>query len=166
MAFASSIHTAAVSSIAEDLNCSGTVAILGVSTYLIGFGTGPLIFAPLSEICGRNSIYRVTFLLFFLFNLGCALSPNIGALLTLRFLSGFFGSPAGMIASVTYICDSLSSPSDRTLAVTNSGGSLTDLWPPTHRSIPLALFTAASFLGPVLAPIVGGFLTQYASWRW
>jgi len=48
-------------------------------------------------------------------------------------------------------------------AVTNSGGSLTDLWPLAHRSVPLALFTAASFLGPVIAPIVGGFLTQYGS---
>lgn len=49
--------------------------------------------------------------------------------------------------------------------MTNSGGSLTDLWPSTHRSVPLALFTAASFLGPVIAPIVGGFLTEYGSVR-
>ncbi|RYO79889.1 hypothetical protein DL764_009963 [Monosporascus ibericus] len=40
------------------------------------------------------------------------------------------------------------------------------MWPQSHRSVPLALFTVASFCGPVLAPIIGGFLTQYASWRW
>ena len=51
-------------------------------------------------------------------------------------------------------------------AVANSGGSITDLWPPSDRSVPLCLFTAASFCGPVLGPIVSGFLTQYASWRW
>ncbi|KAF5661102.1 major facilitator superfamily transporter [Fusarium heterosporum] len=144
IAFCSSIHTAAIAAIAQDLECSDTVATLGVTTFLLGFGTGPLIFAPLSEIYGRNPVYRSVLLLFVLFNIGCALSPNIGALLVFRFLCGFFGSPT----------------------VTNSGGSLTDLWPLSHRSVPLALFTAASFLGPVIAPIVGGFLTEHASWRW
>lgn len=97
IAFCSSIHTAAISSIADDLNCSQTVSTLGVSTFLLGFGSGPLIFAPLSEIYGRNPIYRITLLLFVLFNLGCALSPNIEALLIFRFLCGFFGSPTGMV---------------------------------------------------------------------
>ncbi|EKG13066.1 Major facilitator superfamily [Macrophomina phaseolina MS6] len=68
----------------------------------------------------------------------------MAALLVFRFLCGFFGSPT----------------------VTNSGGSLTDIWPKSHRSVPLALFTAASFLGPVIAPIVGGFITQYSHWQW
>jgi multidrug resistance protein len=136
--FCSSIHTAAISAISKDLGCSTTVATLGVTTFLIGFGTGPLIFAPLSEIYGRNPVYRCVLCLFVLFNVGCALSPNIAALLVFRFFSGFFGSPT----------------------VTNSGGSLTDLWPSSHRSVPLALFTAAMFLGPVIAPIIAGFLTK------
>lgn len=77
-------------------------------------------------------------------NLGCALSPNIAALLVFRFIAGFFGSPS----------------------VANSGGSVVDLWPESCRSVPLAFFTVASYCGPVLAPIIGGFLTQYVSWRW
>lgn len=41
-----------------------------------------------------------------------------------------------------------------------------DLWPESHRSVPLAFFTVASYCGPVLAPIIGGFLTQHVTWRW
>lgn len=93
---------------------------------------------------GRNTVYRTTLLLFVLFQLGCALSPNIAALLVFRFFSGFFGSPT----------------------VTNSGGSITDIWPQSHRSVPFALFSAASFLGPVIAPTIGGFIVQYLSWQW
>ena len=93
---------------------------------------------------GRNSVFRATLGCFVLFQLGCALAPNMAALLVFRFCAGFFGSPT----------------------VTNSGGSITDIWPQSHRSIPLALFSAASFLGPVIAPAVGGFITQYKSWRW
>lgn len=65
-------------------------------------------------------------------------------MLIFRFFAGFFGSPT----------------------VTNSGGSITDIWPQSHRSVPLALFSAASFLGPVIAPTVGGFLSEYAPWQW
>ena len=32
--------------------------------------------------------------------------------------------------------------------------------------MPLALFSAASFLGPVIAPTVGGFISDYTSWEW
>lgn len=144
IAFSSSIHTAAVDDVAQYFHVSREVSTLGVTTFLCGFGTGPLIFAPLSEELGRNPVYRVTFLLFNVFNMACALSPNIGALLAFRFLAGFCGSPS----------------------VTNSGGSITDMWDPNDRSVPLALFTAASFLGPVLAPIVGAFISQYTTWRW
>lgn len=56
-------------------------------------------------------------------------------MIVFRFFSGFFGSPT----------------------VTNSGGSITDIWPQDNRSVPLALFSAASFLGPVIAPTGGGF---------
>ncbi|KAF5615591.1 major facilitator superfamily transporter [Fusarium tjaetaba] len=146
IAFCSSIYTAAIPAISQDLNCSDIVTTLGVTTFLLGFGTGPLIFAPLSETYGRNPVYRSTLLLFVLFNIGCALSPNVAALLVFRLF------PWMSLANGRY------GPT-----VTNSGGSLTDLWPPSHRSVPLALFTAASFLGPVVAPIVGGFLTEYAS---
>lgn len=89
-------------------------------------------------------MYRITLFIFLVSQVGCALAPNITTLLVFRFFSGFFGSPT----------------------VTNSGGSLTDLWPQSHRSVPLALFSAASFLGPVLAPTAGGFVSQYTSWRW
>lgn len=93
---------------------------------------------------GRNNVFRLVLGLFVLFQIGCALASNAASMIIFRFFSGFFGSPA----------------------VTNSGGSITDIWPQSHRSVPLALFSAASFLGPVIAPTVGGFICQYTSWRW
>lgn len=95
--FCSSIHTAAVGGVALDFSCSRTVATLGVTTFLVGFATGPLLFAPLSEVWGRQVVFRITLLLFFCFNLGCALAPTIEGLLILRFLCGFFGSPVGTL---------------------------------------------------------------------
>ena len=93
--FCASIHAAAVNGVAEAFSCSKTVSTLGVTTFMIGFATGPLLFAPLSEVWGRCLVFRITLFLFFCFNVGCALAPNIAALLVFRFLCGFFGSPAG-----------------------------------------------------------------------
>ncbi|KAK9579355.1 hypothetical protein V6Z93_009517 [Aspergillus fumigatus] len=144
IAFCSSIYTAAIPSISHAYGCSSTVATLGITTFPLGFASGPLLFAPLSEVWGRNTIFRVVLGLFVLFQIGCALAPNVASMIVFRFFSGFFGSPT----------------------VTNSGGSITDIWPQDNRSVPLALFSAASFLGPVIAPTVGGFICQYTSWRW
>lgn len=93
--FSSSIHASAIGGVSKEFGCSRTVATLGVTTFLLGFATGPLLFAPLSEVWGRSLVFRITLGLFFCFNLGCALAPNVVALLVLRFLCGFFGSPTG-----------------------------------------------------------------------
>lgn len=62
-----------------------------------------------------------------------------------RFFGGFFGSSA--------------------LAIV--GGELADLWGPLDRGIALAVFSGATFVGPVCGPIVGSFVTQsYLGWRW
>jgi DHA1 family multidrug resistance protein-like MFS transporter len=57
---------------------------------------GPLIFSPLSEIpvIGRNIPYLVTFGIFVALCVPTALIDNFAGLLVLRFLQGFFGSPA------------------------------------------------------------------------
>lgn len=157
--FCSSIHTAAISGVARSFECSHTVATLGVTTFLLGFATGPLLFAPLSEVWGRCLVFRITLFLFFCFNLGCALAPNIAALLVLRFLCGFFGSPTGKCPAIISIA---TSDLD---AVTNSGGCLADMWPQSQRSVPFALFTTGSSLGPVVAPMVGGFISEASQSR-
>ena len=50
IAFCSSIYTAAIESIADHYGCSRIVSTLGVTTFLLGFAIGPLLFAPLSEV--------------------------------------------------------------------------------------------------------------------
>jgi MFS family permease len=62
----------------------------------------------------------------------------------LRFLGGTFGS----------------SP------LTNAGGVVADLFPPTQRGLGMALFATAPFLAPVLGPIMAGFTSETIGWRW
>lgn len=55
-----------------------TVSVLSISLFVEGLGLGPLIVGPLSEVYGRNPIYRISYGLFFVFAWPVAFAPNIG----------------------------------------------------------------------------------------
>lgn len=57
-----------------------TVSILSISLFVEGLGLGPLIVGPLSEVYGRNPIYRISYGLFFALTWPVAFAPNIGEL--------------------------------------------------------------------------------------
>ena len=91
----SAIYTSSTIGVMQEFGVSTLVATLGLSLYVLGYGTGPLIFSPLSEIpiIGRNPVYIITMFLFVIISIPTAFVGNFGGLLVLRFLQGFFGSP-------------------------------------------------------------------------
>lgn len=91
----SAIYTSSEPQIMQVFNVGQSKASLGLSIYVIGYGVGPLIFSPLSEIpvIGRNVPYMVSFALFVILCVPMALVDNYAGLLVLRFLTGFMGSP-------------------------------------------------------------------------
>lgn len=56
VAFASAVVTANIPGVADEFGVSEEVALLSVSLFVVGFGVGPMMFAPLSEIYGRRVI--------------------------------------------------------------------------------------------------------------
>lgn len=95
IAFCPSIYTSTITYLSSDFHLSRTVATLGVTTFLLGFAAGPLLFAPLSEVWGRRAVFFATMPLFIVGNVACAVAPNIVVLLVFRFVCGIFGSPSG-----------------------------------------------------------------------
>lgn len=91
----SAIYTPSIPYVVEQMGVSETVASLGLSMYVLGYGIGPLIFAPAAEIpfVGRNPPYMVTLGIFVILSIPTAVVNSFPALVVLRFLQGFFGSP-------------------------------------------------------------------------
>lgn len=91
----SAIYTSSTQGIMEQFGVSQLKASLGLSLYVLGYGVGPLVFSPLSEIprIGRNPVYIITMFLFVILSIPTAFAPNFAGLMVLRFLQGFFGSP-------------------------------------------------------------------------
>ncbi|KAI0066245.1 MFS general substrate transporter [Artomyces pyxidatus] len=144
VAFGSAIMTGDFHDVQDEFGVSETVVALTVSLMVVGFGLGPLAWAPLSELYGRRPLWIIPFWLYVIFNIPCALAKNIGTLLVCRFLCGIFSSTALALA----------------------GGTISDVWDNNERGFAIALFAAAPYGGPVLAPIVGGFIGETIGWRW
>ncbi|KAF8960814.1 MFS polyamine transporter [Flammula alnicola] len=143
--FASSAPSSASRRIMSEFHVTAEISYLITTTFLLGYVFGPLFWGPGSELVGRKPIFTVAMVLYTLFILGQALAQNIETLLVTRFLSGFFA----------------------VAPLSNSGGVIADIWPAVGRGPATSLFTASVFLGPVLGPIISGYIIDsHASWKW
>jgi DHA1 family multidrug resistance protein-like MFS transporter len=100
----SSLYTASEADITSVFGVCDTAAALGLSLYVIGYGIGPMLFSPLSEIpaIGRNPPYVITYAIFVILCVPTSLVNNFGGLLVLRLLLGFFGSPCLATGGASY----------------------------------------------------------------
>ena len=91
----SSMYAPAQEGVMHDFHVGHVPAALGLAIFVVGYGLGPLLWAPLSEIpaIGRNWVYAPTYFLFVILSIPTAVVDNYAGLLVLRFLTGFFGSP-------------------------------------------------------------------------
>jgi MFS family permease len=138
-------YSPAIGQISVDFHVGNEVALLGLSLLLAGFGLGPLIWAPLSEVYGRRPAVMIPYFIAGVFSIGTATAKDIQTVMITRFFAGFFGSAP----------------------VTNTGGVLGDIWNPKHRGIALVGYAFAVVGGPTLGPIAGGAIVQsYLRWRW
>ncbi|EXJ82004.1 hypothetical protein A1O1_08072 [Capronia coronata CBS 617.96] len=136
IAYGSSIVTGGLGLIEDKYNVSLEVAILTCSIMVCGFAVGPLLWSPLSEIIGRRPVYIISLGMYTILNIPCALSPNIGGLLASRFICGVFSSSGLALA----------------------GGTIADIWNLEERGMAIAYFAAAPYCGPVIGPIVCGWI--------
>ncbi|KAJ7071730.1 MFS general substrate transporter [Mycena belliarum] len=144
VAFGSAVVAGDFADIEAEFGVREVVTALTVSLMVVGFGIGPLAWSPLSELYGRRPFWIIPSLFYVVFNIPCALAPNIQTLLVCRFLSGFFASAP----------------------LTLAGGTISDIWDNNERGFAIALFAAAPYGGPVVGPIVGGFIGEKLGWRW
>ncbi|KAH7323934.1 major facilitator superfamily domain-containing protein [Rhexocercosporidium sp. MPI-PUGE-AT-0058] len=143
--WASAVYSPAVEQISEEYGVADEVGNLGVSFLLIGFGLGPLLWAPLSEVYGRKAAVIAPYFIAVCFSFGTATAKDIQTILITRFFAGLFGSAP----------------------VTNTGGVLGDIWSPQQRGTAIVGYAFAVAGGPTLGPIAGGaIVSSYLRWRW
>jgi MFS family permease len=108
-----------------------TVGAFITSVYLLGYTFGPLLIAPLSEIYGRVIPYNVCNVMFVIFNIACAVTPNLGSLIVFRFFTGIAAS----------------------CPMTLGAGSIADMVPLERRGIAMVAWVMGPVFGPSTGPL-------------
>ncbi|GME39359.1 Lactonohydrolase [Neofusicoccum parvum] len=135
----------AFSHIARDLDIHGDGEVqMVMSVFLLGWGVGPILVAPLSEVYGRRRLLNTGHSLFLVANTLCGFTSNKSHFMLLRFLSGLFGSGPMSIGA----------------------GVLSDLWYKEDRGLSLSIYALGPLAGPAIGPIAAGYIVEKWSWRW
>ncbi|KAG8627544.1 hypothetical protein KVT40_005027 [Elsinoe batatas] len=143
----SSLPSGAAPTIAKEFGIpqgSITLVLLN-SIYMVGFIFSPLVAGPLSETIGRRPVLRVSYSVYFLATLGCAVSPNYASIIIFRFIAGLGAAVPNAL----------------------SAGLYTDiLEDPRTRGKFLAIYMSLSGSGILVGPVISGFIAVNLGWRW
>ena len=129
--------------IARLLGASTAQVQLTISSYLIGFAVGQIVYGPLSDRHGRKPVLLGAVALYLCASLACALSTSIEMLIAARFAQALGGSGGIVLARAM----------------------VRDLYAGHRAGRELSVIGAVMALAPVLAPVAGGALQTAFGWR-
>jgi len=141
--FATDMYLPSLPDIARVLQAPTAQVQLTVSSYLIGFAAGQVVYGPLSDRRGRRPILLAALALYLASSLSCAATQSVGPLIAGRFLQGVGGSGSIVLARAI----------------------VRDLYSGVRAARELSTIGSISAFAPIVAPIIGGALQTAFGWR-
>ena len=114
------------------------------TAYMLGSTVTVPIYGKLSDIFGRRNLYILGIIIFLIGSMLCGLSQNMTQLILFRGLQGI-GGGAMMV---------------------NSFAIIGDVFPPAERGKYQGIMGSVFGLSSIGGPLLGGWITDNASWRW
>ncbi len=140
----STVLTTALPAMARSFRVDPLHMSVALTSYLVGLAVFIPASGRIADRLGSRTVFRAAIALFLLGSLLCAQAPNLPFLAAARLLQGMGGAMMVPVGRLVLL-----------------------------RTVPKAQIVSAMFwmllpatLGPLLGPVVGGFLTTYLSWRW
>ncbi|KAI1124075.1 major facilitator superfamily domain-containing protein [Nemania abortiva] len=135
--------------IAQELHTTHEVAVLGITTFCLGFAYAPMVLAPFSEINGRYPVFAIAGVFFVVFQAVCGLVSTVPGILFARLIKGAGGS----------------------VFSTMVGGVISDLYDKEARNTPMALFSGSVLVGTGLGPLISSIIVESSkpgseTWKW
>jgi DHA1 family bicyclomycin/chloramphenicol resistance-like MFS transporter len=137
------MYLPALPGLADEFGSSASYAQLSLTACMIGLALGQLLAGPLSDVRGRRIPLIAGLVLYTLASILCLVSPTMGSFIVLRFVQGVAGA-AGIVISRAVVRDMYEGPE------------LTRFF---------SLLMLINGVAPIAAPIIGGQVLAYASWR-
>jgi len=116
---------------------------LTISSYLIGFAVGQILYGPLSDRHGRKPVLLAAIAVYCFASLVCSAAASIHMLIAARALQALGGCGGAVLARAV----------------------VRDLYSGTRAGRELSVISSVMALAPVLAPIAGGAIHAAFGWR-
>ncbi len=138
-----SIISTALPTIVGEFQSFEDFAWLGTA-YIVAAAIGTPLLGKLSDLYGRNLVFKSTLGLFLFGSLLCGLAQSMGQLIVFRAIQGLGG---GAIQALSFAI-------------------LGDILPPRERGKYIGYFTLAFVGAALIGPVLGGFIIDNFSWPW
>jgi DHA1 family bicyclomycin/chloramphenicol resistance-like MFS transporter len=136
------MYLPAFPAISSELSATGKIEFT-LAAFFIGVALGQLFYGPISDSFGRKPPLIIGLTLFTVASIAASLSNSIEALILWRFLQGL-GGCSGMVIARAVVRDRCE---------------------PQEVARVFSLLILVMGLAPILAPMMGSFLLQFAGWR-
>lgn len=140
---ATDMYLPALPELSAEFSASTSATQLTLTMTLLGMAVGQIFLGPLSDMYGRKRPLFAGMVAFALVSAGCFYASSIEPFLALRFLQGFAGA-SGLVISRAIARD------------VAEGIELTRF---------MAILMLVNGLAPILAPVAGGQILAFSSWR-
>ena len=140
---ATDMYLPALPALSSEFSASTSATQLTLTMTMLGMAIGQIFLGPLSDMYGRKAPLFFGMIVFALVSAGCFFAGSIEPFLALRFLQGFAGASGIVIARAIA----------RDVA---QGVELTRF---------LSILMLVNGLAPILAPVLGGQILIFSSWR-
>ncbi len=129
--------------IAQQFGVPAGSAQMTLSTYILGFALGQLLYGPMADSLGRKPVILGGTLIFAVAAGACALAQSIDQLITLRFFHGLAAAAASVVINAL----------------------MRDIYPKEEFSRMMSFVMLVTTVAPLLAPMIGGAVLVWLSWH-
>ncbi len=138
------IITTAIPDMARSLAVTPLQMNLAITSYILSLAVFIPISGWIADRYGSRRVFAAAMLIFTTGSMLCGLADNLPMLVATRVLQGFGGAmmtPVGRLVLIR-------------------------AFPRSELVTAMTYMTVPAVIGPTIGPLLGGFLTTYATWRW
>ncbi|WP_042168975.1 Bcr/CflA family multidrug efflux MFS transporter [Paenibacillus gorillae] len=137
------MYLPALPELAGDFKAGTSMSQLSLTACLLGISIGQLLIGPLSDVQGRKKPLLIGLALYAVVSVLCVIAPSIETFVLLRFIQGL-GGAAGIVISRAMVRDMY------------EGAEMTKFY---------SMLMLVNGVAPIAAPIAGGQILKWTSWR-
>ncbi len=141
--FVTDLYLPALPNLADYFKATPSASQLSLTMSMLGLSVGQLFIGPLSDKYGRKRLLVICLILFVISTMACIVAPDIAVFNACRLVQGLAAS-GGIVIARSVSADSYRGPV------------LTKF---------LAMVSAVNGVAPIAAPVLGGFLLNFMSWK-